>query len=264
MAVSQQASHGNKLRLVLADDHDLVREGLRRIIDNQDDMEVIGEAADGRAAVRLVAEMRPAILLVDVSMPGMDGMDVTRAVRAASPDAQVVGVTRQRDTHFLNAMLDAGAAGYVLKQSPSSELLQAIRSVAVGTAYIDSALPQRASAIPSRSDTALVPSFATPALDGAEWAVLDLVASAHSDGDIADRLSMSTVDVRAVKAAAMQKAGLRSRGQVVEFVRSTGRQPDRGEAAQCEPATNRTGATASDEAGTKHTPHAPPPRVGDI
>jgi DNA-binding NarL/FixJ family response regulator len=180
-------------------------------------------------------------------MPGMSGVEVTRAVRAASPDAQVIGVTRHREAHVLNAMLEAGAAGYVLKQSSSTELLRAIRSVAVGTAYIDSALPQRGSAPPLRSGTALAPPpDALTALDGAEWAVLDLLARAHSDADIADRLSMNTVGVRSVKASAMQKAGLKSRADVVEFIRSRGRQPDQREADESE-STRQPGRNGSDK-----------------
>ena len=226
MAASQRASSDKTLRLVLADDHDLVREGLRGVIDNQDDMEVIGEAADGRTAVRLVVEMRPAILLTDLSMPDMDGVEVTRAVRVESPEAQVIGVTRHRETQFLRAMLDAGALGYVLKQSPSSELLRAIRSVAAGTMYIDPALAQGDEPVRLRSNAALAgapPRDIQPAMSVAEWAVLDLVAGAHSDRDIANRLSMSTGDVRVVKTAAMEKANLQSRAEVVEFVRLSGR-----------------------------------------
>src|SRR5262245_1216163 len=144
--------HGNtsqKLRLVLADDHDLVREGLRRIIENQDDMEVIGEARDGMEAVRLVTERRPDILLVDVSMPAMSGVDVTRTLRTSVPDTQAIAVTRHRESRYVTALLDAGACGYVLKQRPSSELLLAIRSVAAGTTYIYAALrPNESSASP--------------------------------------------------------------------------------------------------------------------
>jgi DNA-binding NarL/FixJ family response regulator len=138
-----EPSPANKVRIVLADDHQLVLAGLRGIIDNQDDMQVVAETTNGNDAVRLVVELRPAILLVDVSMPGMTGVDVTRAVRAAAPEARVIGVTRHRESKFVAAMFAAGAAGYVLKQSPSAELLRAIRMVTGGTDFIDSALPQR-------------------------------------------------------------------------------------------------------------------------
>lgn len=144
-----QKHTAGKLRLILADDHDLVREGLRRIIENQDDMEVIGEARDGIEAVRLVNERRPDILLVDVSMPGMSGVDVTRTLRTSVPETRAIAVTRHRESRYLTALLDAGACGYVLKQSPSSELLRAIRSVAAGIAYVDAALRPKESPVVS-------------------------------------------------------------------------------------------------------------------
>ena len=128
---------GEKLRVVVVDDHDLVREGLKRVIDDEDDMETVGEARNGEEAIRVVGALLPAIVLVDVSMPGMSGMDVTRAIRAASPGVHVIGVTRHRERGFVNAMLGAGALGYVLKQSPSAELIRAVRSVAVGREYLD-------------------------------------------------------------------------------------------------------------------------------
>ena len=128
---------GEKLRVVVVDDHDLVREGLKRVINDEDDMETVGEARNGEEAIRVVGALLPAIVLVDVSMPGMSGMDVTRAIRAASPGVHVIGVTRHRERGFVNAMLGAGALGYVLKQSPSAELIRAVRSVAVGREYLD-------------------------------------------------------------------------------------------------------------------------------
>ena len=137
-----QRSAPPKLGIVLADDHALVREGLKRLIEDQDDLEVVGEAKNGTEAVRLVAELRPSILLVDLSMPDLSGVEVTRAVRAGTPGTRVIGVTRHRDALSVAAMFAAGAAGYVLKQSSSGELLRAIRTVAAGTDFIDATLPQ--------------------------------------------------------------------------------------------------------------------------
>jgi len=222
-----QPSQNEKLRVVLADDHELVRDGLRWIIDNQNDMEVVGEANNGADAVRLVADLRPAILIVDVSMPGMTGVEVTEVVRAASPETQVIGVTRHRDSQFVTAMLAAGAAGYVLKQSSSAELLQAVRTVAAGTRFIDRTLPQPGATDALNGDAALSRSQGTRRpLDDLEQAILELLASAHSESDIADRLSIRPEDVDAVKVRAMRKAGLRSRVEVVDYVR--GRQYGRG------------------------------------
>ena len=184
-------------------------------------MEVVGEAHSGIEAVRLVAVLRPSILLVDLSMPDLTGVEVTRAVRAATPGARVIGVTRDRALQSVAAMFAAGAAGYVLKQSASRELLRAIRTVAAGTEFIDATLPKKdASGSATIGDGGTRSQGASPVLDDLEEAVLDLFASAHTDREIADRLSIGTQDVEAVKIRGMQKAGLRTRVQVVEYVRA--------------------------------------------
>jgi DNA-binding NarL/FixJ family response regulator len=220
MALDRSPSAEHKLRLVLADDHALVREGLRRLLDEQDDMEVVGEANNGGEAVRLVTDFRPAILIVDLSMPDLTGVEVTRAVRAATPATQVIAVTRHRDAQAVAAMFVAGAAGYVLKQSPSGELLRAIRTVAAGGRFIDASLQT------DKGDAATTGAGDTPwqepapALDDLEQAVLDLFASAHSDGDIAKRLSLGAKEVHAARVRAMQKLGLKTRVQVAAYVRA--------------------------------------------
>jgi len=216
-----EPSGKHKLRLVLADDHTLVREGLRRLIDDQDDMEVVGEAKNGTDAVRLVAELRPSILLVDLSMPGLTGVQVTQAVRASHSGTQVIGVTRHRDSQSVTTMFEAGAAGYVLKQSASADLLWAIRTVARGTNFIDAMLPHsngpRAEAV---DDGGTQPRGTPAALDDLENAVLELYASALSDHDIAGRLSLGTKDVHDARVSGMHKAGLRTRVQVAAYVRA--------------------------------------------
>lgn len=221
MAPDPPRSAEHKLHLVLADDHDLVRQGLKRLIDDQDDMKVVGEADNGYTAVRLVAEFRPSILLVDLSMPDLTGVEVTQKVRAATSGTQVIGVTRHRDSQSVAAMFAAGAAGYVLKQSASAELLRAIRTVATGADFIDAALQQTDAADAATVDDDGTRSQRTlVVLDDLEQAVLDLFASAHSDRDIADRLSLGTKEANAARVRAMQKVGLRTRVQVAAYVRA--------------------------------------------
>jgi DNA-binding NarL/FixJ family response regulator len=184
-------------------------------------MEIVGEARNGTEAVRLVVELRPSVLLVDLSMPDLTGVEVTRAVRAATPGTHVIGVTRDRDSKSVAAMFAAGAAGYVLKQSASADLLRAIRTVATGTNFIDATLPQPDAAQAATVDDNGTESQGTRlALDDLEHAVLDMFASAYSDRDIADRLSIDTRDVHAARVRAMHKAGLRTRVQVAAYIRA--------------------------------------------
>ncbi|HEV7844361.1 MAG TPA: response regulator transcription factor, partial [Pyrinomonadaceae bacterium] len=122
----------SKLRILLAEDHETVREGLRMIINAQADMEVIGEASDGREAVARASELLPDIVVMDVSMPHLNGLKATEKLKAICPQVKVLTLTRHTDDGYLQQLVRAGASGYVLKQSPPAELLHAIRAVAGG------------------------------------------------------------------------------------------------------------------------------------
>src|SRR6266545_4223646 len=130
----------SKIHVLLADDHAIVREGLKSLINSQADMQVIGEAADGLCAVSLTTELNPDVVVVDVSMPGLNGAQVTTQLRANQPDRKVLVLTVHEDKGYLRLLLEAGAAGYVLKRAAAAELIQAIRAVAAGGAYIDPAM----------------------------------------------------------------------------------------------------------------------------
>src|SRR3954449_4782383 len=121
-----------KQRILLADDHQVVREGLKALIGNQADMEVVGEAGDGLAAVERSIELQPDIAIVDVSMPGLGGAEVTNRLRQAIPDVKVLALTVHEDKGYLHRLLEAGVSGYVLKRAASTELIHAIRVVAAG------------------------------------------------------------------------------------------------------------------------------------
>jgi DNA-binding NarL/FixJ family response regulator len=218
---------GEKLRVVIVDDHDVVREELKRVVDQQHDMETVGEARDGEEAIRMADLLQPTILLLDVSMPGMSGVEVTRLIRSTCPAVKVIAVTRHREPGFVSAMLEAGVTGYVLKQSPSGELLRAMRSVAGGDRYLDRTLTRTEGASPGAG---IRPPSAQrdegPVLNDTEQRVLRLVAGAHSNQEIAQQLSITTDDVSTIKSDAMHKAGLTTRVQVVAYVHARGH--DRG------------------------------------
>jgi len=127
----------NKLKILLSEDHQTVREGLKLIFDSQDDMETIGETGNGREITELALELQPDVVLMDISMPELNGLIATARLKRIAPGIKILTLTRHTDDSYLRELLQAGVSGYVLKQSPSSELLPAVRTVAEGGNYID-------------------------------------------------------------------------------------------------------------------------------
>ena len=207
-----------KIRLLLIDDHALVREGLTRLIDDQPDMEVVADAGEGHLGVRLAQDLNPDIALVDVSMPGLDGRQVTQRIAATCPRVRVIALSRHDDSSIVRRLVRAGAAGYVLKQSASTELTRAIRAVAAGEQYISPLCrPSPSSAeAPSQASTVRVD------LTAEEERVLGMIALGHSYQETANQLSMELARVLVVRAAAMAKAGLTTRGAIVRYAQERG------------------------------------------
>jgi DNA-binding NarL/FixJ family response regulator len=202
------------LRVLLVEDHETVRSGLRLIIDGQPDMTVVGEADDGAAAVSRARSLSPDIVVMDVSMPGMNGVDATREVRAVSPLIKVVVLTRHRESGYVQLLLKAGASAYVLKQSHPSELLRAIRASAMGGTYVDPSTDRR----DMLSRGASVGGSDTPSpLSPRETQVLKLIASGHSNKEIATLLDVSVKTVETHKANAMQRLGFSGRVELVRY-----------------------------------------------
>lgn len=203
-----------KLRLLLAEDHETVREGLKLILQSQPDMEVIGEAADGEAAVALAKQLEPHVVLMDVSMPKISGLRATRILRDCCPEVKILALTRHKDGAYLQEMLRAGASGYVLKQSPSAEMMRAIREVVAGKSYLDSALTgQVIDAYASRA----LNKKKTVRVSEREHEILKLIATGYSNKEIAAKLQLSVKTVEAHKANAMKKLDLRSRIDIVRY-----------------------------------------------
>jgi DNA-binding NarL/FixJ family response regulator len=204
------------LRVLLADDHVTVRHGLRLLIESHADFKVVGEASDGAQAVRLAQELKPNVVVMDISMPGMNGLNATRALKRAQPNLAIVILTRHSDEAYLQELLRAGAAGYVLKQSAPDELLHAIRATAAGGQYVDSTLTARVTAgflahegkRAGKSDAAL---------SDRETDVLKLIASGYSNKEIAGRLTLSVKTVEAHKANAVRRLGLNGRIDIVKY-----------------------------------------------
>lgn len=202
-----------KLRILLADDHETVREGLRLILNAQPDMQVVATAGDGREAISQAERMAPDVVIMDISMPGLNGLAATMQLTERCPAAKVLTLTRHADNSYLQQLLRAGAAGYVLKQSRPAELLHAIRAVATGGKYLDSSLTPPASA---KAVAAPGPEPTTP-LSPRETEVMRLIAWGNTNKEIASRLDLSVKTVEAHKANGMRKLNMRGRIDIVRY-----------------------------------------------
>jgi DNA-binding NarL/FixJ family response regulator len=207
------------LRILVADDHAVVRQGLKLLINSQPDMTVVGEAADGAAVLKQAAAVKPDIVVMDLSMPGMNGLVATRALKEARPSVEVVALTRHDDETFLQEVLRAGASGYVLKQSNPVEFLQAIRAVAAGGVYLDPAMtPRVADGLLTKASSRARDSTSTPTpISERESDVLRLIAVGHSNKEVAAQLNISVKTVEVHKANAMKKLGLTGRVDLIRY-----------------------------------------------
>jgi DNA-binding NarL/FixJ family response regulator len=204
------------LRVLLADDHVTVRHGLKLLIDGEPDMKVVSEASDGESAIQRAVALKPDVIVMDISMPGMNGLTATKKLRALQPDAAIVTLTRHGDDAYLQELLRAGVSGYVLKQSAPTELLQAIRAVAGGGQYLDSSLTARVTAGFLGGEGKRVAKSGA-AVSDRESEVLRLIASGYSNKEIAARLALSVKTIEAHKANAMRKLGLNGRIDIVKY-----------------------------------------------
>jgi two-component system response regulator NreC len=206
----------NRVQVLVAEDHQTVREGLKMLIDREVDMQIVGEAADGTEAINKALTLRPQVVVMDLSMPGMSGLNATRKLKEMAPDIHIVALTRHSEGRYLQDLLKAGASGYVLKQSSSEELIRAIRSVVAGNSYLDPAVTgemvKKYSAGEAKSFSA-----SSESLSQREEEVLRLIAAGYSNKEIANRLDISVKTVEAHKANSIRKLGLKGRIDIVHY-----------------------------------------------
>jgi two-component system, NarL family, response regulator NreC len=206
-----------KIRVVLADDHGLVRQGFRLLLSRHPDIEVMGEAASGREAVALCTELSPDVVILDVAMPEMNGVEAARQIRQNAPSTNILVLTMHKDAVYLREMLRAGAKGYLLKDSIDKDLLEAVRAVARGEGFLS----------PAVSGTVLddYQKFVTNPLDhitNRERQILHMLAEGKTSKDIATELNISVYTVDAHRSRIMKKLGLRTIGDVVRFAMQNG------------------------------------------
>jgi DNA-binding NarL/FixJ family response regulator len=205
--------------VVLCDDHAVVRSGLRRILDDEDDIEVVGEAGNADDAVALAIAIRPDVFVMDLGLPGVSGIEATRRVRDASPTTEVLVLTVHDDVAYLRQAFAAGARGYLVKDAADVELVLAVRRVAAGDEYVH---PRLGAAL--LAPGAVGPRAGGPGgeLSDREVEVLRLVALGYTNADIATELYVSVRTVETHRAHVQQKLGIKARSDLVRYARELG------------------------------------------
>jgi len=201
-----------KTRILLADDHAVVRQGFRMILGAQADMEIVGEAGNGREAVSMTEQLKPDVVVMDVAMPELNGIEATRRIAESQPHTKVLALSMHKDSVYVREILRAGARGYLLKDSIDVDLLAAVRAVAKGEGYLS----------PAVSDTVLSDyrKHVTDPLDllsSREREVLQLIAEGKTNKDIATLLNLSVYTVDAHRGRIMEKLNLHSTSELVRF-----------------------------------------------
>jgi two-component system response regulator NreC len=185
-----------------------LRDGLKALLQSAPDMEVVGEAATGKEALCLVHELRPDVVLMDISMPDMTGLEATEVIKRMYPEIKVIALTVHEHETYLRRMLQVGADGYVVKRAAADELVRAIRAVMRGGVYLH---PEVAKSVVGRSDPKM------PKLSEREWQVLRLIALGYTNQQIAERLSLSVKTVETYRNRIADKLGIKTRAEMVKF-----------------------------------------------
>jgi DNA-binding NarL/FixJ family response regulator len=212
---------GPPSRVLMVDDHPVVLAGLKALVEADSDFSVVGEARDGRTALQLAKQLLPDVVVLDISMPEMNGIEVATVLLTDQPQCRVLVLTVHEDRAYLSQLLELGVSGYLLKRSASEELIRALHAIVAGGMYLDPAVAGKVVGRPAR-DAANPQAGQTADLSGRETDVLRLVACGHSNKEISARLNISVKTVETYKARAMEKLGYRSRVEVVRYAAEKG------------------------------------------
>ncbi len=204
-----------KIRVLIADDHAILREGIRALLKTADDIDVVGEAADGQQAIEQAERLRPDVVLMDVSMPGLGGLEATLELRKRQPDLRVLVLTQYEDREYLRRFLQAGVAGYLLKKTAGAELVSAIRAAARGGLVLDPAVAKDALLQPPAGGRDADNPY--DLLTDREKQVLRLIAEGRSNKEVAELLDISVKTAMSHREHIMEKLDLHSRTELIKF-----------------------------------------------
>lgn len=203
------------IRIVLVDDHTILRQGIRRIFESDPAIQVVGEAKDGREAIDVVRSDRPDVIVMDLSMPALNGLDATRRILKIQPDARILILTMYLDDDYVNQSLEAGVSGYILKDAPAHDLIRAVKQVASGEGYFTSRIP--ASTIARYRAARAEDRERTVDLTRREREVLKLLAEGHTVKKVAEVMSLSQKTVDTHKTNLMKKLDIHNRVELVKY-----------------------------------------------
>ena len=206
----------NKIRVLLADDHTILRDGIRALLDDQADIEVIGEAQDGLSTVKMVAKLKPDVVIMDIAMPMMNGLEATRQIQRDYPQVRVLILTMHENEEYIRQVLAAGALGYVLKDAAAHDLLGAIRAVHRGEAVLSPAITRLVIEDYLRWGD-IRPADISNGLTPREREILQLIAEGYTNKEIAEILSLSVKTIQSHRSNLMSKLDLHDRGELIKY-----------------------------------------------
>lgn len=206
-----------KIRVLICDDHAILRDGIKLLLNSQLDMEVVGEAIDGREAVEQARALQPDMILMDIAMPGLNGLEATKQIRRDVPDARVLVLTMYENDEYVSRMLEAGVLGYVLKKAAGTELVNAIRSIHQGEAFLYPSITKRLVEDYLRRVETGQERDSFGGLTDREREVLQLVAEGHVNREIAEILNISVRTAQNHRAHIMEKLGIHDRGELIKY-----------------------------------------------
>jgi DNA-binding NarL/FixJ family response regulator len=212
----------DKVRVLLADDHAVLRSGLTLLLNGQGDFTIVGEAPTGLAVLALAEEIQPDLILLDLSMPGLGGLDVISTLRLKSPEMKILVLTMHDDLEYLRQALKSGASGYILKKAADSELLAAMRCVMNGEVYVHSSMTKGLlkDILPDAKHESDKDAWEN--LSNREKQVLQFVALGHTSAEVAEKLGLSSKTVETYRARGMEKLDLKTRAGLVRFALQRG------------------------------------------